>query len=352
MAERQAEPSTAAAGPAAPRVLASTRAVLAGADLGNAMLTVRGELGAPHLGALPELLGRGFASTRLARTVAALEGLHADGRAFGWSLARVPSRESQMAEQALASDVNRWADVLGSEGTGHRGSTVLSLMGPVSLGVELKLPNGEAALSDRGALRDLAASLAAGLEGTLARLRAATDGEPVLLRLVEQELLRAQQARVPTSSGLRRLRALKEHEMLPLLEAVRAQAQELGVPVILDLGGPVPDPSLSRGFEAVAARPRGLGPQAWEALAARAEAGQELFLGLVPLRGAPGAVTGTVRELWQTWRDLGLDAGSLDAVRVEEETDLDGLDPSQARQAMARSAAVAEGLLELSREHG
>jgi hypothetical protein len=330
------------------RALAGTRGELPGADLHESLLAVRGELGHPHLGALPEL-DRGYASTRLARTIAGLEGLHADGQASGWRLREVPSVESRAAASMLASDVNVLADVVGEEGSAHRGGLVLSLTGPVSLAAALRLANGEAVLSDHGARRDLAASLEAGLAGTVARLREALDGEDLLIRWCEPAAEAALNAEIPTSSGYRTLRALPRGEARSALDRIAEATRALGVESVLDAGGAAPDPGLSRQFDGVAVRDPGEATAAWEPLAADVERGKTVWLGTTPTRDGISPVP-SVRRVWRLWRDLGLGPQALDRLRIEEGEPLTGIAPARATQVLGRSAAIAEGLHELSRE--
>ncbi|MCP3426520.1 hypothetical protein NBM05_11040 [Rothia sp. AR01] len=329
-------------------MLATTLGRLPGTDLRESLTAVRGELGHPHLGALPEL-DRGYASTRLARTITTLEGLTADGQAFGWRVREAESVESRAAASAFASDVNALADVVGEEGSGHRGGLVLSLTGPVSLAVALHLANGEALLSDHGARRELTESLATGLARTAARLREALDGEELLIRWCEPALEAALRAEVPTSSGYRTLRALPRGEAEAALARVAQATRDLGAGSVLDAAGAVPEPGLSRGFDGIAVRDPGERTSAWEPVAAAVERGTQVWLGLTPVGERDSAVP-AARRAWRAWRELGLGAEGLGLIRVEESRPLAGLSPERAVGVLRRTAELAEGLHELSRE--
>ncbi|WP_129657885.1 uroporphyrinogen decarboxylase/cobalamine-independent methonine synthase family protein [Rothia uropygialis] len=336
-------------GPSGGRIVASSRGRVSGTEFYESLVGVRGELGAPHLSPLPELPERGFAATRTARTIASLEELYADGQPFGWRLGARPSKESRAAASRLHSDINILADVVGSAGRGHRGHTVVTLTGPVSLAAELKLWNGEAVLSDHGARRELADSLCEGLGSLTQALRTAVDGEEVTIRWCEPDLGRALAGRIPTSSGYRTLRSIPRAEARNALAELAEAAHRHGVGSVIDVGGPVPDMEFGQFFDAVAARPHGRGAEEWERIAGAVDRGQSVWLGVTGSEARDQTVE-TIRSFWRTWRDLGLGAQELAKVTVEEEDDLSTVSPERGLTVQARSAAIAEGLLELSRE--
>lgn len=335
--------------PSARRIVASSRGRLAGTDFHEAVVAARGELGSPHRAPFPELSERGFAATRTARTVSCLAELFADGQPFGWRLTSRPSHESVAASSRFRSDINVLADVIGGEGSGHQGSTVVSLTGPVSLAADLGLSNGEAVLSDHGARRELAESLTEGVAALSEALRTAVEDESLVIRWLEPHLERALAGRIPTSSGYRTLRAVPRAEADRFLSDLAAACDRLGIDAVLDVDGPLPDPEFGQHFHGVAARPLGRGSAEWEGIAGVVDKGQEAWLGITDV-GDEDRTVDTVRSFWRTWRDLGLGAKELSAVTIEEADDLAGLSPLRGTEVHHRSATVAEGLLDLSRE--
>ncbi|WP_129359951.1 MULTISPECIES: uroporphyrinogen decarboxylase/cobalamine-independent methonine synthase family protein [Micrococcaceae] len=335
--------------PRGDRIVASSRGRVSGTEFYESLLGVRGELGAPHLSPLPELPERGFSATRTARTIASLEELYADGQPFGWRLGARPSKESRAAASQLHSDINILADVIGSAGRGHKGHTVVSLTGPVSLAAELKLRNGEAVLSDHGARRELADSLCEGLGSLTRALRTAVDGEGLTVRWCEPDLEQALAGQIPTSSGYRTLRSIPRAEVRNSLADIAEATQRHGVGSVIDVGGPVPDMEFGRFFDAIAARPHGRGADEWERIAGAVDRGQSAWLGVTG-SGAQDQTVETIRSFWRTWRDLGLGAQDLAKVTIEEEDDLSTVSPERGLTVQTRSAAIAEGLLDLSRE--
>lgn len=320
-----------------------------GSDFPEAFQAARGELGAPHLTPFPTLEERGFAATRTARTISVMADLSADGQPFGWRVRETPSRESVAAESALRSDINVMADAIGAVGRGHRGHTVLSLTGPITLATELKLGNGESSISDHGARRDIAASLSEGIAGIVASLRTAVDGEDLTIRWCEPRMRDALEGKVPTSSGYRTMRAIPRAEARDALAAVARRTQDVGVGAVLDTGGSVPDVDFGRSFDAVTSRPVGRGAGEWEAIAGAVDRGQDVWLGIVPI-GLRESTVDTVKSLWSTWRDLGLGSAEIGHMRVEERENLNSDSPAQAVTVLSRIAEVAEGITDLSLE--
>ena len=133
-----------------------------GEDPAEAARIIRGELGSPHLPFLAELPDRGVGSDALGRTASLLVELAVDVQPHGWRLVDRPGKDLQRARSALSTDINILADVIA--GRGRRvGRYQDPAAGPLSLAAGLHLHNGERALIDYGARRDIAASLAAGL---------------------------------------------------------------------------------------------------------------------------------------------------------------------------------------------
>lgn len=331
------------------RPLATSAGVFPGTDFPEALRGSRGELGAPHLTAFPLLDERGFAASRTARSITVLAELSADGQPFGWRLRHHESRESRAAASMLRSDINVLADVVGSAGAGHRGHTVVSLTGPLTLAAELKLANGESAISDHGARRDIAASLHEGLRDLVASLRTAVDGEELSIRWCEPRVGDAIGGTIPTSSGYRTLRSIPRAEVRDVLAELAECTRSSGVRSVLDMGGPLAAPDFGRGFDALTSRPVGRGAAEWESIAGAVDGGQEVVLGVSPVDAREGTV-GVIRSFWSTWRDLGLGGAEAGNIRIEEDRDLGGVSPGHALRVLGRSAEIAEGLWDLARE--
>lgn len=125
---------------------------------------------------LPELPDRGPGADQVGRTLAMLADLPVDVSPRGWRLADAPGRLARRAADFLDRDADaleeadeRARDPEGDPATDSRRLQV-RIVGPWSLAAGVELPGGFPVLSDRGARRDLAASLAEGAGERAVRL--------------------------------------------------------------------------------------------------------------------------------------------------------------------------------------
>ena len=192
---------------------------------------------------------------------------------------RGPSRQGPACgrDSALSTDINILADVIGAEDA-PPDDMKIQLRGPLSLAAGLHLHNGERALIDYGARRDIAASLAAGVEGYLKRVAAAAPGARLVVQIDEPEIASVLAGTIPTSSGYRTLRSVPGQEADRLLAAARSTR----------CGPPAPSKSSSRSRKsrrlstgswpqertAIAVPLRALTSRQWEQLAGRGGSGQ------------------------------------------------------------------------------
>lgn len=234
---------------------------------------------------------------------------------------------------------------------GYEGPLKLQAVGPWTLAASVELKNGEAALSDPGACRDLAASLGEGLRLHLEDVRRRVPGAQPVLQLDEPSLTAVLQGRVRSASGYRTHRAVDRGVVEGALRDVMAAVGgEDGVPVIAHSCAPeVPFALLRRaGVAGVSFDFSLLTESDWDAFGEAAEAGTALFTGVVPGTDAPlsdpaGSVSG-VRALW---RRLGLSPGDLGtSVAVTPSCGLAGASPAYARAALVHCAKAARSLVD------
>lgn len=151
-----------------------------GTDPWEAAAVVVGEL--PELPHLPELPARGPGADLIGRTASLLIDLPVQTTPRGWKLAARPGRDVRRAGGMLSEDL----DAISEAADGYRGTFKIQACGPWTLAAMLELSRSlEPALTDDGAVADLAGSLAEGLAAHVAAIRARLPGATICLQLDE-----------------------------------------------------------------------------------------------------------------------------------------------------------------------
>ncbi|WP_255770999.1 hypothetical protein [Pseudarthrobacter sulfonivorans] len=324
-----------------------------GEDPVEAARIIRGELGSPHLPFLAELPDRGVGSDALGRTASLLVELAVDVQPYGWRLVDRPGKDFRRAVSALSTDINVLADVAGEEDT-PASELKVQLLGPLSLAAGLHLHNGERALIDYGARRDIAASLAAGVGNYLSRISGAVPGARLVVQLDEPDIAAVLAGSIPTSSGYRTLRAVAGHEVTEswqlVIEALRQAGAVEIIVAVPEVEAPI-ERIVTAGADGVAVPLKALTSRQWEHLAAAVEAGKRVWAGaLDPNGGTLPKVADVVESVWRPWHQMGMPASSLGSVRLTPAGGLAGLTPSAATAVLGRLTQVADGLNQ--RAHG
>ena len=371
-------------------VRASGLGGLPGTQIVDAVHRVRGELGYPHLPFFPELPERGWQCTTLARTVATLSGLELEGASYGWRLVHArngSARESSLARACYASDINALADVVGGESS-HPSAGVQSLnpvfkiqlYGLYTFAARVYLPNGERAISDAGAVRDLRDAFLEGLGETLVLLRQALDlpDARVAVQLDEPELGRVIAGTIPTVSGFRTIPAVSVAEIYEGYRACTEACETLRVTPVLNLNGvPLTYPGMRSSFAAsavdVCAMARVLStpdtpaellfdpdqtqrstvevpslsdPHRWEITAAVLDSGARIWLPVIDLHAAPEQA----QKLWRLWRELGLQKAEISSCGLMNRAHIERITPHEATLQMTRTAECARIVAEIASE--
>lgn len=141
-----------------------------GGDAREAAKTVTGSF--EDFPFLPELPARGPGADMIGRTAGLLVELYARVEPSGWRIGDRPGRDTKRARSWLGEDL----DALEEFTQGYEGPLKVQAVGPWTLAATLELRNGESALSDTGACRDLAGSLAEGLRLHLEEMRRRVPG--------------------------------------------------------------------------------------------------------------------------------------------------------------------------------
>ncbi|MFM9609609.1 methionine synthase [Streptomyces niveiscabiei] len=311
---------------------------LPGGDAREAAKTVTGSFeDFPHLAELP---ARGPGADMIGRTAGMLVELYARVEPSGWRLGDRPGRDTKRARSWLGEDL----DALEEFTQEYAGPLKVQAVGPWTLAASLELRNGESALSDLGACRDLAGSLAEGLREHLAEVQRRVPGAQLVLQLDEPSLTAVLRGHVKTASGYRTHRAVDRQ----LVEASLRDVLGVNAHGIVHSCAPdVPFALLRRaGAAAVSFDFSLLTERDDDAIGEAVEAGIKLFTGVVPgtdtaLSDPAGSVMG-VRTLW---RRLGLSPALLaEAVTVTPACGLAGASPAYARTALAHCVRAARSL--------
>jgi hypothetical protein len=292
---------------------------------------------APDLPYLPELPHRGPGADLIGRGALALTDLHIDLQPAGWRLVTRPGRDERRARDLLERDL----DALEAIAVGYAGPLKLQLAGPWTLAASLELGRGDKALSDPGAVRDIAESLGDGAAAHVARVRRRVPGARVLLAFDEPLLPQVLTGRLPTASGFGSLpqpaEGVAEARLAAALGPVLAAGAAPGVhccaadpPVELmrQAGAAFVSLDLTLGYDE-------------EEVGDAVEAGIGLMAGLVPTGPAPigslpnvSEVSRTVEPVLSLWRRLGLAVEQLREVAVSPTCGLAGAHPEAARAVM------------------
>ncbi|MFH0521332.1 methionine synthase [Streptomyces sp. M41] len=311
-----------------------------GADAREAAKTVTGSFeDFPHL---PELPARGPGADMIGRTAGLLAELYARVEPSGWRIGDRPGRDTRRARSWLGEDL----DALEEFTQGYEGQLKIQAVGPWTLAAALELKNGEVALSDPGACRDLTASLAEGLRQHLEEVRRRVPGAEIVLQLDEPSLIAVLRGQVRTASGYRTHRAVDRQ----LVEA--GLRDVVGVhgdgPVVVHSCAPdVPFALLRRaGAAAISFDFSLLTERDDDAIGEAVEAGTRLFAGVVPGTDVPlSDPAGSVMGVRTLWRRLGLSPGLLtEAVTLTPSCGLAGASPGYARAALAHCVRAARSL--------
>jgi methionine synthase II (cobalamin-independent) len=270
-----------------------------GDDAREAAAVVVGEL--PQLPHLVELPGRGIGTDMIGRAAALLVDLPLDTSTTGYRVAQRPGPVTRAARDHLARDLDALEEAW--EVAGRRGTdqpVKVQAVGPLTLASQVELFGGHRALTDPGALRDLAESLTEGVRAHVAEVERRL-GSPVLVQFDEPALRSVLDGSLTGVSILQAPRALPEPEALAVLQDAIGS---VGVPVLVHCCAASPPVELLRrsGAKAVGLDLSVLRAADLDGVGELLEDGLTLALGLVPT-AAPERIPG--------WRDLARPAVTL-----------------------------------------
>ncbi len=251
-----------------------------GTDALEAARTVIGEL--PDLPHLPELPDRGVGADLTGRTAALLVDLAVELVPSGYRATARPGRDHRRGVDLLRTDLDALEEAV--QAAGARPEVVkVQAAGPWTLAAEVELRRGHKVLTDSGALREFAASLAEGLRAHVAEVSSRL-GTKVVVQLDEPGLPAVLAGSVPTPSGYGTVPAVPDSVAVELLHRVLDALPGLR---IVHCCAPRPPLALLRGAgadalavdaELLAGAPRAT----VDALGEAWDSGLSVLLGLVP----------------------------------------------------------------------
>lgn len=299
----------------------------------------------PHV---PELPARGAGADAVGRTAGLLVDLPVEVVASGWQVAARPGADLERARRLLVDDLA----ALEVAAHGWVGPLKTQVVGPLTLAAALGQARGEAAVADRGLLRDLTHSLAEGVRGHLADLAGRVPGARLLLQVDEPSLPGVLAGAVATRSGWGRLRPVDAPDTEQLLRTVLDAAPD-GDSVVHCCAGEVPVGLVrAAGAAALSFDLDVVGDDALDAWAAAVDDGLSLVVGAVPTSRTIGSAEAAdrVRTLWSrlgfgpdVWRERTV---------VAPACGLAGMSAEQARQTYRVTQEAARRLQESEGDEG
>jgi methionine synthase II (cobalamin-independent) len=246
----------------------------------EAAAVVVGEL-AGALAHLVELPARGVGADLLGRAGALLVDVAIDTVPRGYRVAARPGAVTRRAVSLLDEDMDALEEAWETAGLRGGGRPVkVQAPGPVTLAAGLELANGHRAITDPGATRDLAASLAEGVGAQRAALARRLD-TPVVVQFDEPSLPAALGGRLAGVTAFSPVAALDEAVALTLLDGCVASA---GPEVLVhSCAAELPWDLLRRStIGAVSVDAGTLRAADLDGIAAFVESGRTVMLGVIP----------------------------------------------------------------------
>ena len=242
----------------------------------QAVEVILGELTLPYL---PELPARGVGADIIGRAGALLVDIAIDTVPRGYRIVNRPGAVMRRAAGLLDEDVDALEEAWEKAGGGDR-TVKVQAPGPITLAAELELPNGHRAITDPGAVRDLATSLAEGMAVHRAEL-ARRLGTTVVVQFDEPLLPAALAGRLAGVTSLTPVHPVDEPRAISLLqecvEAVGGQA------MVHSCAAGLPWEALRRSdIPAVSVDVSTLGDRGLDGLGGFIDAGRCVVLGLLP----------------------------------------------------------------------
>lgn len=326
-----------------------------GTDVREAIRVVRDLLGDPAsegvtgLPYLPELPARGPGADLVGRGAHLLVDLPVDLQPQGWRMVDRPGLDAERTASLWRQDLDELAEAY----DGWSGPLKVQVAGPWTLAAQTWLSLGDRVLSDIGATRDLAASLAEGVGEHVRAVRRLVPGADVVVQVDDPGLSPVLLGHVRSESGYRVLRTPEQAEAVTVLQQVLDGARAGGAArTVLHCCADDPPVTVLRDAkpDSLALDTSMLGPRGWESVAVAVEDGAHLWAGVVPTHGERPAHREHHDELVARWREVGLPTRDLTQVTVTPACGLAGTSPQGARAITEATLRLAADLAETAAE--
>jgi len=251
-----------------------------GTSARQAAEVVVGEL-ADAIAHIVELPARGVGADLLGRAGALLIDVAIDTVPRGYRIAARPGAVARRAVSFLDEDMDALEEAWETAGLRGGGRVVkVQAPGPITLAAGLELGNGHRAITDAGALRDLAASLGEGVGAHRAELARRLD-TPVVVQFDEPSLPAALAGHLTGVTSLSPIAALDEAVAGPLLDTCVAAA---GTDVLLHSCAADLPWNMLQGIaiRAISVDSAALRAADLDSIAEFVESGRTVMLGVVP----------------------------------------------------------------------
>jgi len=299
-------------------------------------LLVDGEgVGLPHC---PETPARGPGAEIIGRAAGLLVDLPVDLQPSGWRFVDRPGLDASRTSALHREDLDELAEAY----DGYVGPLKVQVAGPWTLAASLRLNRGERVVADPGAVADLVASLADGIQGYVGDVRRLVPGAEVVLQLDEPSLPAVLEGSLPTSSGFGRARAVDPQVVMRGLEAVLCA--HAGATVVHCCAASAPLPLLRAiGAGALAIDLTAATSARWESVAATLDAGTGVWIGCLPTDGS-GTDLGARALVLEGFERSGMGSEALRGLVVSPACGLAGLTPQGARTVLRTALDTARRL--------
>ena len=304
-------------------------------------LLVDGEgVGLPHC---PETPARGPGADIIGRAAGLLVDLPVDLQPSGWRFVDRPGLDAARTASFHGEDLDELAEAY----DGYVGALKVQVAGPWTLAASLRLNRGERVVADPGAVADLVASLADGIQSYVSDVRRLVPGAEVVLQVDEPSLPAVLAGEVPTPSGYGTVRAVEPSRAEQTLRDVLLVAPS-GGRVVHCCASDAPLALLrAAGADALAIDAGRIGSADLDALGEAIEAGMSLWLGVLPSTDTTITLDAAREQIKRLWSTLGFPLGQLaGGVVPTPACGLAGATPAYARRVHAVLRDVGRSLLD------